>query len=409
MFTSRTAREFSPRFTADGKLLWKHSMMEEFGRMTFPNNRTASPLIDKDLVITRGITTAWGAYGPPGDRFYAFDKKTGELVWSSAPGALPQDNTFSHPWLSFLHGKRVLYSAGGDSSLVCLNARTGEPLFRTPVAKAGAKGGINAAVLEYKGNIIVVHESENIDTSEVGRMAAFKIPAEIKPPSPQAPQVFETKELEQWRNPVGALASSPVLVGDRIYQVSGTGDLAAINAADGKVLWKKKLGIEQRQSSPFYADGKLYIAMYVAAAERQGGGGAAAETGGRRRTLRREAGRQGRGNSQPHDPHRQVLRLARRLQRQALHPDREEALLLRQEGKEPRSRRRSRAGEMAGAGREEEAADRALRSVAEPGRHARLPGPRARCEWLHRGGQRRSEVGEVGAVHSADRAGESRR
>ena len=262
-------------FTADGKLLWKHSMMEEFGRMTFPNNRTASPLIDKDLVITRGITAAWGAYGPPGDRFYAFDKKTGELVWSSAPGDLPQDNTFSHPWLSFLQGKRVLYSAGGDSSLICLNARTGEPLFRTPVAKAGAKGGINAAVLEYKGNIVVVHESENIDTSEVGRMAAFKIPGDVTPPSPQAPQVFETKALEQWRNPVGALASSPVLVGDRIYQVSGTGDLVAINAADGKVLWKKKLGIEQRQSSPFYADGKLYIAMYVAAAE--GKTGAVAE------------------------------------------------------------------------------------------------------------------------------------
>jgi outer membrane protein assembly factor BamB len=264
-------------FTADGKLLWKHSMMEKFGRMTFPNNRTASPLIDKDLVITRGITTAWGAYGPPGDRFYAFDKKTGELVWSSAPGALPQDNTFSHPWLSFLNGRRVLYSAGGDSSLLCLNARTGEPLFRTPVAKAGAKGGINASVIEYKGSIVVVHESENIDTSEVGRMAAFKMPSEIKPPSPQAPQVFETKELEKWRNPVGALACSPVLVGDVIYQVSGTGDLAAVNAADGKVLWKKKLGIEQRQSSPFFADGKLYIAIYEAAAD---GKTNAAETGG---------------------------------------------------------------------------------------------------------------------------------
>ena len=253
-------------FTADGKLLWKHSMMEEFGRMTFPNNRTASPLLDKELVITRGITAAWGAYGPPGDRFYAFDKKTGELVWSSAPGDLPQDNTFSHPWLSFLNGKRVLYSAGGDSSLVCLNARTGEPLYRTAVAKAGAKGGINAAVVEYKGTIIVVHESENIDTSDVGRMAAFKIPSEITPPTPQTAQVFPTKELEKWRNPVGALACSPVLVGDRIYQVNGTGDLVAIKADDGTVLWKKKLGIEQRQSSPFYADGKLYISIYVAAA-----------------------------------------------------------------------------------------------------------------------------------------------
>ena len=41
---------------------------------------------------------------------------------------------------------------------------------------------------------------------------AFKIPSEIAPPSPQAPQVFDNKELEQWRNPNGSLASSPVLV-----------------------------------------------------------------------------------------------------------------------------------------------------------------------------------------------------
>jgi outer membrane protein assembly factor BamB len=251
-------------FTPEGELLWQHSMMEEFGRLTFPNSRTASPLIDRELVITRGITSSWGAHGPAGDRFYAFDKKTGELIWSSAPGDRPQDNTFCHPWLGFHEGKRVLYSAGGDSTLLAINARTGEPLWRTPAAKAGAKGGINAAVLEYKGQIIVVHESENLDTTEVGRMAAFKIPEGVKPPTPQAPQVFETKALEQWRNVVGSLASSPVLVGDRIYEMSGTGDLYAINANDGKILWKKKLGIEQRQSSPTFADGKLYAAMYIA-------------------------------------------------------------------------------------------------------------------------------------------------
>ena len=74
-----------PAFSSEGKLLWQHSLMEEFGRLTFPNSRTATPAIDGDLVITRGITAAWGAYGPPGDRFYAFDKKTGELVWSSSP------------------------------------------------------------------------------------------------------------------------------------------------------------------------------------------------------------------------------------------------------------------------------------------------------------------------------------
>jgi len=252
-------------FTADGKLLWKHSLMEEYGRLTFPNSRTASPIIDQDLVITRGITSAWGAHGPAGDRFYAFDKKTGELVWSSAPGDRPQDNTFSHPWLDFWNGKRVLYSAGGDSTLLAINARTGEPLWRVPVAKAGAKGGVNAAVIRHKDNLIVTHESENLDSSEIGRMAAYKIPTSVTKTNPLVPEIRVPKQAEVWRNEIGSLASSPVLVGDTIYEVNGTGDLCAIDANTGKVLWKHKLGIEQRQSTPFYADGRLYVAMYTSA------------------------------------------------------------------------------------------------------------------------------------------------
>lgn len=252
-------------FSPDGKLLWRHSMMEEFGRMTFPNSRTASPTVDKELVITRGITSAWGAHGAAGDRFYAFDKKTGELVWSSAPGDRPQDNTFSQPWLDLWDGKRVLYSAGGDSSVLAINARTGEPLWRFPFAKAGAKGGINAALVRWHDSLVALHESENLDSSEIGRMASFRIPKpdEVHPTNSITPHVFPPKTFEEWRNNVGSLASSPVVVGDTIYEVTGTGDLAAVEAATGKVLWKRKVGIEQRQSTPFYADGLLYVGMYV--------------------------------------------------------------------------------------------------------------------------------------------------
>ncbi len=253
-------------FNPDGKILWKHSMMEQFGRLTFPNSRTATPLVDKELVIIRGITSSWGAHGAAGDRFYAFDKKTGQLVWSSAPGERPQDNTFSQPYLDFWNGKRVLYSAGGDSTILAINARTGEPFWRFSFAKAGAKGGINAALIRYKDTLIAVHESENIDSSEIGRMAAFRIPATVTPSNATTPYVFGPKELEVWRQPkVGSLASSPILVGNTIYEVSGVGDLFAIDADTGKLLWNVKLAIEQRQSTPFYADGKLYVAMYTAA------------------------------------------------------------------------------------------------------------------------------------------------
>ena len=267
-------------FSADGKWLWEHSLMEEYGRMTFPNARTASPIVDKDLVITRGITSNWGAQGAPGDRFYAFDKKTGELVWSSTPGGRPQDNTFSHPMLTWWNGKRVIYSAAGDSSVVALNARTGEPIWRVPTAKSGAKGGVNAAVLVYNDTLITVHESENLDSSEVGRMAAFRIPQSVTVTNPNESVVYAPKQLEVWRNGVGSLASSPVLVGDTIYEVSGTGDLCAVDARTGKVYWKKKLGIEQRQSTPFYADGLLYVAMYISAGDPSAAAGSEAGTTG---------------------------------------------------------------------------------------------------------------------------------
>ena len=271
-------------FSPEGKVVWQHSLMEEYGRLTFPNSRTTTPAVEADLVITRGVTSGWGANGPAGDRILAFDKKTGELVWLSAPADRPQDNTFSPLQFSWFDGKRVFFSACGDSSVACVNAWTGDPIFRFPAAKAGAKGGINAGVLRYKDSLIVTHESENVDTSEVGRTSAYRLPKADEQPKaivpstnavPPGMRIFSPKELELWRNPLGNLASSPCIVGDTLYEVSGTGELAAVNLETGEIKWRKKLGAEQRQSSPFFADGKLYVAFYIA-----GGEAAAAESDG---------------------------------------------------------------------------------------------------------------------------------
>src|SRR5436190_258843 len=83
----------------------QHSLMEELGRLTFTNGRSGGPMIDDDYVIYRYITSNWGADGPAMDRLYAFDKKTGELVWSSSPGAQPKDNSFARPWKAWRGGK----------------------------------------------------------------------------------------------------------------------------------------------------------------------------------------------------------------------------------------------------------------------------------------------------------------
>ncbi|MBC8003387.1 MAG: PQQ-binding-like beta-propeller repeat protein [Opitutaceae bacterium] len=251
--------------TADGKLLWQHSMMEKFGRLTFPNSRTASPIIDGNLVITRGITANWGKDGPAGDRFYAFDKRTGELVWSSSPGDRPKDNSFSHPQLAWLDGKRVFYAATGDGSVVCVNARTGEPIWRVPLFRAG----INATVLVHNNDKII---SIFGTPYEPGQMVALKIAHVTPTNAAAAPAVIERSQAEIWSNDLSTSTSSPILVGDRLYVVTEKGDLNAVDAATGKILWRKKLGIEQRNACLLYADGKLYVPMLDDPATKTDGG-----------------------------------------------------------------------------------------------------------------------------------------
>jgi outer membrane protein assembly factor BamB len=239
-------------FTVDGKPLWRHSLMEEFGRLTFPNSRTASPLIDSDLVITRGITANWGTQGPAADRFYAFDKKTGELVWVSSPGGPPKDNSFSHPVLAWYHKQRVFFAGTGDGSVVCANARTGDPLWRVNLFRAG----INATVLVHNNDkVIAIYGTPY----ELGQMVALKMPDVTPTNAAAGPVVLERKQLELWADDISSSTSSPILAGDTIYIVAEKGDLFAVDANSGAVKWKLKLGIEQRNSCPLFADGRVYV------------------------------------------------------------------------------------------------------------------------------------------------------
>ncbi|MEK7414608.1 MAG: PQQ-binding-like beta-propeller repeat protein [Planctomycetota bacterium] len=243
-------------FTADGKVLWQHSLMEELGRMTFPNGRNGAPAIHRNLVIIHCMTSNWGAHGPAQDRFYAYDKRSGALVWSSSPGVRPKDNSFSSPVFGILHNREVFYAGTGCGNVVCINANTGEPIWRFPLSQ----GGVNTSLLlSGPESLIAVHAKENIDSSDSGRMVSLLVsqtPAQAK----DGGTSMLEKSAEQWRNNEAvAYSSSPVKVGNRVYITSETGELCALDVAGGRLLWREKLGIEQLHSSLVYGDGKLYV------------------------------------------------------------------------------------------------------------------------------------------------------
>src|SRR2546430_1556655 len=107
-------------------------------------------------------------------------------------------------------------------------------------------------------------------------MVALQIPDVAPTNGAAGPVVKPRSELQLWSNELRTSTSSPILVGDTIYLTTEVGNLAAIDANNGKILWKLKLGIEQRNACPVYADDKLYVPILNEPGQKEEGGEEAA-------------------------------------------------------------------------------------------------------------------------------------
>ncbi len=243
----------------EGKEIWRHSLMEEIGRMTFPNSKVGCPVIEGDLVIVRGITSNWGADGPAADRFYAYDKISGELVWTCLPGeSPPKDSSFSNPVFETRDGKRVFYAGTGCGNIVCVNARNGKPLWRHKMSK----GGVNNSPMLYKDMVIMTHGEENPDTADKGRLLAVKLPTKFgKEQIVEDPEINKEawQAAEAWRIHLRAETSSPVLAGNHIYLVDDDGNMNSVNADTGVEEWQIQVAAHNIHSSPLVVDGLVYF------------------------------------------------------------------------------------------------------------------------------------------------------
>ena len=229
----------------DGQLLWERFLSENFGQITTHGGRTVSPVIEEDLVIVSGVTSGWGKQARGRHRFMAFDKKTGETVWVSAPGGRPYDTTYSTPISAVINGTRLLIAGGGDGAVHALKPQTGEPVWKFAMSKRG----INTGVVLQGATAIVSHSEENLASSAMGLIAAIDAAATGN----------LGKEHVKWEVH-GFLAgfSSPVVDGGRVYQIDNSANLYAFEIASGKKLWTLNLGTIQR-ASPVLAGGKLYV------------------------------------------------------------------------------------------------------------------------------------------------------
>jgi outer membrane protein assembly factor BamB len=231
--------------STNGKLLWERSLGEDFGLLTTHGGRTVSPIIEDDVVIVSGITFSWGDHSGGAHRFMGFDKKTGETIWVSSPGGRPYDTTYAPPIVANVNGTRLLIQGASDGTIYALKVATGELVWKYVVSKRG----INTGVVVHGTTAIITHSEENLDSNEMGMIAAVDAAAKGE----------IGKEQIKW-NVKGFQGgfSSPVIDGDRLYQIDNGANLAAFDIATGKQLWLQNLGTIQK-ASPVLADGKLYV------------------------------------------------------------------------------------------------------------------------------------------------------
>lgn len=229
----------------DGKLLWQRSLVEDFGMITTHGGRTVNPVVDGNLVIVSALESAWGPWARGGNRFFAFDKRTGKTVWISSPQARHYDTNSSSGIVANIGDQRLLIVGGTDGAFHGIRVNTGEPVWKYEVSKRA----INNSVLLDGTRVIVTHSEENLDTSEMGQITAIDGTASGNITAPGV----------KWKT-VGWQGgfSSPVMDGNLIFQLDNGAVLAGFDRETGKELWTKALGTLQK-GSPVLADKKLYV------------------------------------------------------------------------------------------------------------------------------------------------------
>jgi outer membrane protein assembly factor BamB len=229
----------------EGRVVWDRSLTEEFGVVTTHGGRTVTPVVEGDLVIVGALMSGWGPWARGGNRYIAFDKRSGQTVWIASPQARHFDTNYSSPIVATIGGVRLLMVGGTDGAVHGIKAATGEPVWKFEMTKRA----VNTAILIDGQNAIVTHSEENLDSSEMGMIASIDATAS----GVLGPQHVRWRTIG-WQSGF----SSPVMDAERIYQVDNGAILGAFDRRTGARIWTHGLGTIQK-GSPVLADGKIYV------------------------------------------------------------------------------------------------------------------------------------------------------
>jgi len=232
-------------YNRDGKVLWSHSLTEEFGRFSGYGGRTHTPVVDSDLVMIGMDYMGWGDQAMMRHRITAFDKRSGEVVYIATVPNNPVDTNYSTPAVATINGQRLLIVGGADGGIHAFKAQTGQHVWEFKLSKTA----INPSIVVDGNQVFACHSEENIDNANMGRVVCID----------GAGTGDITKTNEVWRvENLEVGYPSPAVHDGMLYIVDNSANLVCLEATTGKRLWQYSLGTVGK-GSPVWADGKIYV------------------------------------------------------------------------------------------------------------------------------------------------------
>lgn len=198
----------------DGKEVWKHDILKEYGGKAIKWENAASPIIDGGLVLVGG--------GGKGQALLGFDKNSGTVKWKGEDDAI----THATPVLADILGTHqcIFFTQSG---LVSVEPQTGKLLWRAPFP---FKVSTAASPVVYE-DIVYCSAGYGVGAG------AFKI---TKSGSKfEAAQIWrrENECFNHWSTPV---VKDGYLYGMFSFKEYGKGPMACVDIKTGKDMWKQE-------------------------------------------------------------------------------------------------------------------------------------------------------------------------
>jgi outer membrane protein assembly factor BamB len=228
---------------------------------------------------------------------YAFDL-AGELLWQENVGRESSNRRWGSAASPVLHGDHVIVNASEESQSVrALDKRTGEEVWKAEAASLELSYSTPLVVEDAEGKTEIVVSVPNelwglhADTGKLKWYAENGIGGNVspslvtdgrvvyalggRPAGAAAVRIGGSKDVTKshtiWEGGPSSYVPSPVLHEGRLYWVDDNGTAICVNAADGEVVYRERLGVEGgRGGRPFYAS-VTYAGGLLYAVSRKGG------------------------------------------------------------------------------------------------------------------------------------------